>query len=128
MKHGGFSDQKYQHSADTYGKLVGLTRTHIINDDMGALSGVANMLGMEAAKSQEEMVYQHLLSNKATIFTTARGNRKEGAASDLTISGPIESWLVLKIESKQDICSLTTVFVKVAVVRPLRQNSQTTLM
>jgi len=87
LKHGGFADQKYTIAADTYGKMVGLTRKHLIDDDMDALGGRLTALGIEAAKFLEELAYVALLTQVGTTWTAPLGNLSTGAGSDLTIAG-----------------------------------------
>jgi hypothetical protein len=66
LAHGGFSDDKFTISTDTYGKMVGLTRKDLINDDLGALKTLMTALGIEGAKTLEEVAYVYLLTNLAT--------------------------------------------------------------
>lgn len=89
LKYGGFTDDKYTYGADTYGKLVGLTRRDIINDDLGALNTVMTMLGEDGAKFLEELFYVHLLNQLTTLFPTndANNNYISGASSDLGVDG-----------------------------------------
>lgn len=89
LKHGGFSDQKFTHSAETYGKIVGLNRRDIINDDLGALNGIMTALGEEGAKFLEELFYVHLLNQLATLFPTNNANLNylDGTGSDLGVDG-----------------------------------------
>lgn len=89
LAHGGFTDQKFTHSADTYGKIVGITRRELINDDLGALSGVMAALGMEAGLFLEELFWVYLLSRLATLFPTnnANANYVSGAGSALSVDG-----------------------------------------
>ena len=88
LKHGGMSDDKYTLSADTYGKIVGLSRTDLINDDLGAFNRIMSALGIEGARFLEEMFYVHLLANLGTIFTSGNKNLvTAGASSDLGVDG-----------------------------------------
>ena len=57
LEHGEWDDQKYTVAADTYGKIVGLDRKHLINDDLNAFAQIMTMLGLEGAKALEELVY-----------------------------------------------------------------------
>lgn len=93
LKHGGFTEDKYQVSAETYGKIYGLTRKHLINDDLGAFESLMSGLGIEGGKTVEELAYVHLLGNLATIFPTGGGNNNyiSGADTDLTIDGLSEA-------------------------------------
>ena len=87
LKHGGFTDDKYTVAADTFGKIVGLTRRDIINDDLGALQRVMTGLGVEAARFLEELFYTHLLNQLNTLFPAAGtyNNYLSGATSALGV-------------------------------------------
>jgi hypothetical protein len=89
LKHGTLSDDKYTHAAETYGKMVGLNRQDLINDDLGALNRIMAALGIEGAKFLEELFYQDFLANQTTLFPVndSLGNYISGAASDLTVDG-----------------------------------------
>lgn len=87
LTHGGFEDQKYQVSADTYGKIVGMDRKKLINDDMSAFSAIMNLLGDEGAKALEELVYVTWMTALATFYTAGKFNYISGADSDLDIDG-----------------------------------------
>ena len=87
LDHGTWSEQKYTLSADTYGKIVGLDRRHIINDDLDVFSTIMTSLGVDAARSMEELVFVLLLGSLATLFPAndANGNYMSGAATALSI-------------------------------------------
>lgn len=89
LSHGGFSDERYQVSADTYGKIIGLNRKDLINDDLGALNRVMSSLGIEGARFLEELFWGHLLANLTTIFPTndANANYISGAGTVLGVDG-----------------------------------------
>jgi len=89
LKHGGFAEDKYQVAADTLGKIYGLDRKHLINDDLGAFESLMSGLGIEGGKTVEELAYVHLLGNVATLFPTdgSKGNYISGAATALSIDG-----------------------------------------
>lgn len=86
LKHGGFADDKYTHSADTFGKIVGLTRKDLINDDLGAFNAIMTALGSEGARFLEELFYVQLLTQTATLFPTdsSLGNYTNSA---MTVDG-----------------------------------------
>lgn len=71
LKHGKFTEEKFSVSAETYGKLVGLTRKDMINDDLGVFNRVMSGLGSEAARTIEEIVFVHFLGQLATLFPVA---------------------------------------------------------
>jgi hypothetical protein len=74
LKHGKFTEEKYSVSAETYGKMVGMTRKNMINDDLGAFNRIMTGLGQESARTIEEVVLQYLMAQTATIFPTNGNN------------------------------------------------------
>jgi ATP-dependent Clp endopeptidase proteolytic subunit ClpP len=89
LKHGGFTDDKYTVAADTFGKIVGLTRRDIINDDLSALSRIMSALGVEGARFLEELVYAYFMAQTTTLFPTAGtyNNYISGTGTVLGVDG-----------------------------------------
>jgi phage major head subunit gpT-like protein/phage head maturation protease len=77
IKHGGLSETSYTNKAETYGRMLAITRTDIINDDLGALTQVPQRLGRGAALKMNDIFWTIFLNN-SSFFTTARGNAIEG--------------------------------------------------
>lgn len=86
IKHGSLGDEKYTMDPDTYGKIVGITRKTIINDDRDALSEVPFQVGRGGALKLCEVFWAAFLDN-STFFTTGRGNYKAGATTVLSAEG-----------------------------------------
>lgn len=81
--------EKQSLTAGTKGNIIGITRQAIINDDMGAFSSLATMLGRAAALTIEVDVYALLAQNAGlgpamsdgnTLFHAAHNNITAGAA------------------------------------------------
>jgi phage major head subunit gpT-like protein len=71
------TDYKRSVNADTYGITSSLTRTDMINDDLGALSAIPQRIGRGAALSLAETVWNEFQTNNATYYskaTAAAGN------------------------------------------------------
>lgn len=85
LKHGEAGEETYTNQADTYGKLIGLDRRDLINDDLGALTGVGKRLGRGAALKINDVFWTEFLDN-SSFFTSGRGNYTEGAATNLQLS------------------------------------------
>jgi HK97 family phage prohead protease len=86
--------EKQTISAGTKGNIIALTRQAIINDDMGAFSSLATMLGRAAALTIERAVYALLAENSGLgptmsdtnpFFDASRSNI--GTGSVLTMAG-----------------------------------------
>lgn len=74
LKHGEYSDDSYTYSVDTYGKIFGITRQMLRNDDMGQFMDTVRLLGEGAFIARENGFFTYLLSNPNTIFSSANGN------------------------------------------------------
>ena len=85
IKHGALSELTYSNKADTYAKMLAITRQDIINDDLGALTAVPRRLGRGSALKLNDIFWTEFLNN-STFFTTALGNANEGVA-DMTPGG-----------------------------------------
>jgi hypothetical protein len=85
IKHGTLSDLTYTNQADTYAKMLAITRKDIINDDLGALTAVPRRLGRGGALKLNDIFWTVFLNNTA-FFTTARLNVNE-AVADMTVGG-----------------------------------------
>jgi len=85
IKHGTAGQESYTFQAKTYAKMFGLTRQDIINDDLGAFDDLRSRLGMGAVIAMNKRFWTVWLAavNAGTFWTTARGNKQEGAATAL---------------------------------------------
>lgn len=78
LKHGTLGEEVYHNQAKSYGKLLGLSRVDLINDDQGALNRVPKRLGRGGALAVNDKFWTVFQAN-TSFFTTARGNYDEGA-------------------------------------------------
>lgn len=90
IKHGDVGESTYTNKADTYARLVGLSRQDIINDDAGVLSDMLTRLGSGAGKKMNEVFWTEFLDN-SSFFTAGRGNFFDGADSALDIDSLAEA-------------------------------------
>ena len=86
IAHGKLGEESFTRSADTYAKMFALTRTQIINDDLGALDDLRTRLGRGAARRFRRLFWSKFLDN-GSFFTAARGNYLSGATSTLLTDG-----------------------------------------
>jgi hypothetical protein len=92
LKHGKLDEQKFTQKADTYGVMFALTRQMIINDDLSALTDVPRQIGMGAAESIMDAVWDLLHANPVqpdgkTFFHADHRNFLTGANTVLNIDG-----------------------------------------
>lgn len=80
LKNAAVSDESRTISADTYGIMTSVTRTDLINDDLGALTAVPQRIGRGGALKLND-VFWASFQDDASFFTTARGNKKTTAGA-----------------------------------------------
>jgi phage head maturation protease len=85
LKNAAASDESRTISADTYGIMTSVTRTDLINDDLGALTAVPQRIGRGGALKLNDVFWAAFLDD-SSFFTTARGNKKTSATA-LSIAG-----------------------------------------
>jgi hypothetical protein len=80
LQNAGLSDETRTISADTYGIMTSVTRTDLINDDLGALTAVPQRIGRGGALKLND-VFWASFQDDSSFFTTARGNKKTTAGA-----------------------------------------------
>jgi len=80
LKNAAASDESRTISADTYGIMTSVTRTDLINDDLGALTAVPQRIGRGGALKLND-VFWAAFQDDSTFFTTGRGNKKTTAGA-----------------------------------------------
>lgn len=80
LKSAAASEESRTISADTYGIMTSVTRTDLINDDLGALTAVPQRIGRGGALKLNDVFWAEFVDD-ASFFTTARGNKKNTAGA-----------------------------------------------
>lgn len=90
FERGSITESKETIQLKTYGKVVGLTRQAIINDDLGAMVSIPGDFANSAATLESDLVYYALLANAAlnqdsvALFHTNHSNlAASGTAIDI---------------------------------------------
>ena len=90
FKRGTVSDGKEQYALATYGKVVGINRQTIINDDLGAFTRLPEMFGRAAADLQSDTVWGIITANAAmgdgTALFHANHANLSGTASTINVA------------------------------------------
>jgi hypothetical protein len=84
LKHGVFSDQSFTNQASTHGQIFAITRTDMINDDLGALESLPVEIGRNAGRTINHKFWSLFAAN--TSFFTI-GNKNLSASTSLGVSG-----------------------------------------
>lgn len=82
---GTLDEESYTSQAKTYGKIVGLTRTQIINDDLNAFAAIPRRLGRAAANKLEYIGFQILMDAGGTFYVAT--HRNLATSNALSVSG-----------------------------------------
>jgi len=84
LKSATVGEETYTNQAKTYGKMFGVDRTDIINDDLGAFTQAPRRLGRGAALKLSDVFWTAFMDNSA-FYTAGRNNYADGAATALSI-------------------------------------------
>jgi hypothetical protein len=87
LKHLSLDEDSFSNQVKTVGGILQLARNDIINDDLGALTGLSQYLGRRSAIAREKAVFTRLLSNPGSFFSAGNKNILTGGTSVLSISG-----------------------------------------
>ncbi|MGN0871339.1 MAG: Mu-like prophage major head subunit gpT family protein [Victivallales bacterium] len=99
LKSGSMSERSFTNQADTYGMIIAITRKDIINDDLGALTRIPEMMGYAAGQSFNEIFWTEFLDN-AAFFTADNKNLVESSALSIAgLNAGIKAFRDLKDES-----------------------------
>ena len=98
--HGELGDLAYTNKADTYARMLAITRTDIINDDLGALTSVPRRLGRGAMLALNNIFWTEFLNNGA-FFAADNDNVNEGVA-DMTVGGLGATELIFMSQTDPD--------------------------
>ena len=76
IEHGTLGQDSVDMKADTYAKMLTMTRADIVNDDLGAFNDIRRRLGMGGAIALNKKFWTVWLAaaNGAAFWTSARGN------------------------------------------------------
>jgi len=83
LKYGSLDEDSFTYSVDTYGKMFGITRQNIINDNANVFYQVPQKIGRGAALRLERLFWTLVLANTGSFFSAANGNYITGAATAL---------------------------------------------
>ena len=83
IQHGTLGEETYTNRVDTYGKILGIDRRDLINDDLNALSSASRRLGRGGALKLNDVFWTEFMADASTFYTAARGNYDDGATDTL---------------------------------------------
>lgn len=102
IKHGTVTEDTYTNQVDTYGKMIGIDRRDIINDDLGAFTGLAAHFGRGAGDALNDVFWAEWVDDSA-FFTTGNANYDDGAVDSLlTAAGLNNAETLFRLQTKPD--------------------------
>jgi phage major head subunit gpT-like protein len=89
FKRGTTKDSAEKYALKTYGRIIGVTRQVLINDDLDAFTRIPQMFGSSAAHLESDVVYGILNANAAlsdgiALFHASHNNLGTAGAPDVT--------------------------------------------
>lgn len=92
FKRGTIGEAGEKYAIATYGKVVGVTRQVIINDDLGAFTRIPRAFGIQAAQLESDLVWAQIIGNPtmgdtlALFHATHKNLLTAGAIGAATVS------------------------------------------
>jgi ribosomal protein L12E/L44/L45/RPP1/RPP2 len=87
LPHGTFGEEHEHYQAKTYGRRFAITRTMLVNDDLGAFLQIPRRFGRGAALAREEAGAKLIMDNTGSFFVAGHKNLSTGAGTTLTSAG-----------------------------------------
>jgi hypothetical protein len=84
--HGAIDEESYTRQVKTYAKMFALTRDKIIDDDLGVLDDLRNIIGKGSSRKLRKIVWSGFMNN-SSFFTSARTNYISGSTTNLGTDG-----------------------------------------
>jgi phage head maturation protease len=107
FKHGSMAEGKESYALATYGRIFGITRQSMVNDDLQAFGSMAVKLGRAAAEFEAKFLVDLLTSNPTmtdtvALFHASHGNLATGGASALQSSSLVTARTAMRLQKGLD--------------------------
>jgi len=89
IKHGTLAEESFTNKAETYGLMLDISRTDIVNDDLGAITTVPRVLGRGSGLSINDVFWTEFMDN-STFFLADNNNYVATSTCALGITGLTE--------------------------------------
>jgi hypothetical protein len=100
LKHGDLAEEAFELQVATYGKLISIDRTAIVNDDLGILQELPTIIGQEGARTVSDLVFGLINEAGSGFFSASKGNLLTGASSELGFNSLAE--VIKRIRTQKD--------------------------
>ena len=79
LKHMELDEATYSNQVETYGRMLGLSRTMLINDDLGQFTRLGQHFGRKAAIQVQRVGFTEWLSGIGSFWSVGNNNQVSGA-------------------------------------------------
>jgi cation transport regulator ChaB len=123
--YGVLTDSKEAYKVEKYGKIIGIDREAIINDDLGLLTTIPARLGVAARNTESDVVYAALLANAALgadgipLFHANHGNLA-GTPAVMTAQTLAAGYSAMSMQKDPDGKTLLNIRPRYILVPPLQ--------
>ncbi|MBI2193342.1 MAG: Mu-like prophage major head subunit gpT family protein [Planctomycetes bacterium] len=83
LRHGSVRESVTTFKVDTFGRLLGIDRRDLVNDDLSVFEETSRAMGKAAMRKVSDLVYETLLANAGGFFSAANGNLLTGVDAAL---------------------------------------------
>jgi hypothetical protein len=116
LEHGLLTEETIRYKVDSYGKILKLDRSAIVNDDLQILTQLPQLIARSADRKESDVVYD-VLTDADGFFSSAHKNLLTGASSALSFSSLADAVKLLRLQKDADGLPLDIV-PKVLLVPP----------
>lgn len=100
---GTMAEAREQYKLETYGRIFGITRQAMINDDLDAFTNLAVSFGRSARQKESDLVWLQITSNPVmgdgvTLFHTATHGNLAGAGAAIDITTVGAGWTAMGLQ------------------------------
>lgn len=104
-EHTTLSESAEKYSIQTFGKIIGVTRQTLVNDDLGAFTRIPGQMGMKARSLESKMIWALITSNPVmadgnALFSAAHGNL--GSTGPINVANVNEGMSKMMLQTDLD--------------------------
>jgi hypothetical protein len=126
LHHGTLGQTTYNNQAETYGRILAITRKDIVNDDLGAFLQVPRRLGRGGALKINLVFWTEFMNNSA-FFSVGNDNYDSGGGTVLGVAGLTDATTLFMNQTDPDGNPLGAT-PKILLVAPANDFNARTLM
>jgi hypothetical protein len=116
--HTSVTEEEYTWRANTFARMLAISRTSLINDDLSAFSETSRMLAVMAAQTLSDEFWGLVLANAGPHFSTTNGNQLTAGPSSALSATSLNAAVVMLMKQTDPAGHALDVFPKSLIVSP----------